>query len=193
MPPKKYGLRGFVGDMIFLAAALLVIVLLFYIFPPYIVDGPSMQKTLDHHAFGFGCRFSTPEHGDIVIVNTGDRAEGTDGAYFIKRVIGVPGDTIRCVYEQYDYDVTLSDGSVVVAGGNVYRVYRNGELLDEPYVWFGGNNIAREVDEITLGADEYFIMGDNRFNSNDSRAFGPIKKSDIKCTMVFFIYGKHNP
>ena len=191
--PKKYGMKGFLGDAIFLVAAMAVIVLFFYIFPPYIVDGPSMEKTLSDRAFGFGCRFDTPDRGDIVIVNTGDRATGTDGAYFIKRVIGIPGDTIRCVYEEYDYDVTLSDGSVVVAGGKVYRVYRNGELLDEPYVWFGGNSIAREVEEVTLGKDEYFIMGDNRFNSNDSRAFGPVKKSDIKCTMIVFLHGKHNP
>ena len=197
---EKYGevksrgfLRTVIADYLFLPIAFLIALLIFYVFPPYIVDGPSMQKTLDDKAFGFGFRYAKPERGDIVIVNTGEDG-GTGGASFIKRVIGVPGDTIFCTYETYEYDVTLSDGKVVKAGSPVYRVYLNGEMLYEPYAWFGDNNIARATEKpITLGEDEYFIMGDNRFNSNDSRAFGPITRSDIKCTMMFFLFGKHNP
>ena len=190
--PKGF-LRTLISDYLFLPIAFVVAMLIFYVFPPYIVDGPSMQKTLDDKAFGFGFRYANPERGDIVIVNTGEDG-GTGGASFIKRVIGVPGDTIFCTYEKYEYDVTLSDGKIVKAGDPVYRVYLNGELLYEPYVWFGDKNIARETEKpVTLGEDEYFIMGDNRYNSNDSRAFGPIKRSDIKCTMMFFLFGKHNP
>ena len=188
----KSSIRTLIADYMFFPIAIAIAFLVFYVFPPYIVDGPSMQKTLDDKAFGFGFRYATPERGDIVIVNTGEDG-GTGGASFIKRVIGVPGDTIYCVYEEYEYDVTLSDGKIVKAGDPVYRVYLNGEMLYEPYVWFGDNNIARVTDPITLGEDEYFIMGDNRFNSNDSRAFGPIKRSDIKCTMMVFLLGKHNP
>ena len=189
---RKTFWRSIASEIAFFAISFLVILTIFFVFPPYVVNGPSMQKTLDNKAFGFGYRFGTPQRGDIVIVNTGDREEGTSGDYFIKRVIGVPGDTIKCVYETYDYDVTLSDGSVVYAGGRVYRVYLNGNMLDEPYVWFGDVNFAREC-ECTLGEDEYFIMGDNRFNSNDSRAFGPVSRSDIQCKMIIFIFGKHNP
>lgn len=186
-------LRTVIADYLFLPIAFLIALLIFYVFPPYIVDGPSMQKTLDDKAFGFGFRYAKPERGDIVIVNTGEDG-GTGGASFIKRVIGVPGDTIFCTYETYEYDVTLSDGMVVKAGEPVYRVYLNGEMMYEPYVWFGDKNIARTTEKpVTLGEDEYFIMGDNRFNSNDSRAFGPITRSDIKCTMMFFLFGKHNP
>lgn len=186
-------LRTLISDYLFLPIAFVAAMLIFYVFPPYIVDGQSMQKTLDDKAFGFGFRYESPERGDIVIVNTGEDG-GTHGDSFIKRVIGVPGDTIFCTYEEYEYDVTLSDGKIVKAGDPVYRVYLNGELLYEPYVWFGDGNFARSTEKpVTLGEDEYFIMGDNRYNSNDSRAFGPIKRSDIKCTMMFFLFGKHNP
>ena len=186
--------KWILSELLFIIPTLAFFLLLFYIFPPYVVKGPSMLKTLDNNAFGFGYRYATPQRGDIVIVNTGVSSDekGTNGEFFIKRVIGVPGDTIKCAFEQYDYDVTMSDGTVVKAGGNVYRVYLNGELQIEPYVWFGGGSFAR-VGEWTLGEGEYFVMGDNRFDSNDSRAFGPIKRSDIKCTMKVFLYGRHDP
>ena len=139
-------LRMVAGDAIFLVAVFAFFLVLLYIFPPYIVDGPSMQKTLVDKAFGFGYRYATPERGDIVIVNTGDRAKGTNGESFIKRVIAVPGDTIQCIYEQYDHDVTLSDGTVVKAGGSRKVTLRSAS----PELRFGfvTNDPARPYKEI---------------------------------------------
>ena len=114
--PSK--LKGFLRELGFFVACFLIIYAIFYVFPPYLVSGSSMNKTLTDKAFGFGFRYITPERGDIVIVNTGEKENGTDNANFIKRVIGVPGDTIKCEVERYEYDVTLGDGTVVAAGSN---------------------------------------------------------------------------
>jgi signal peptidase I len=76
----------------------------------------------------------------------------------IKRVIGVPGDTIE-----------LRDGAVLV----------NSSPIDEPYVYGARTECGSSCGPITLAADQYFVMGDNRLNSLDSRIFGPIPSGQI--------------
>ena len=189
--PSK--LKGFLRELGFFVACFLIIYAIFYVFPPYLVSGSSMNKTLTDKAFGFGFRYITPERGDIVIVNTGEKENGTDNANFIKRVIGVPGDTIKCEVERYEYDVTLGDGTVVAAGEPVYRVYVNGVLEEVPYASYTGGTIyAAKTGEWTLAENEFFVMGDNRFNSHDSRSIGPVTKDEIVCKMLFFLWGKHD-
>ena len=117
--------------------------------------------------------FTSPERGDIMTVN----ATGLDGyaktEAIIKRVIGLPGET-----------VSIKDG----------YVYINGVLLDEPYLddsvrtYVADRGIASGYDNITLGEDEYYFMGDNRGVSEDSRVMGPIAKSRIKSHVIFRIY-----
>jgi signal peptidase I len=96
--------------------------------------------------------FHGPERGDIVILHPRQRYEQTD---LVKRIIGVPGDRLE-----------IREGTVIV----------NGRALIEPYVngpWRGS------MAPITLEQDHYFVMGDNRNNSLDSRAFGPVDEDDI--------------
>ena len=92
--------------------------------------------------------------GDIVIVHS-----PAQDIELIKRLIGKPGDTIE-----------LRDN----------RVFVNGEVLNEPYLPPGANSgPTRETSKWTLGENEYFIMGDNRSFSQDSRVFGPVKIENI--------------
>jgi signal peptidase I len=92
--------------------------------------------------------------GDIVIVHSPNQP-----IELIKRLIGKPGDTIE-----------LRDNRVVV----------NGQALYEPYLPPGASSGAqRDQLQWTLGNDEYFIMGDNRTHSQDSRSFGPVRSEDI--------------
>ena len=184
---------SWVKELLFFIGCFAVIYAIFYVFPPYLVSGSSMNKTLTDKAFGFGFRYTTPERGDIVILNTGDKQNGTDNRNFIKRVIGVPGDTIGCVWETYDHEVTLTDGTVIPAGEKVYRVYINGVLEEAQYTYYhyqGGSYAP--TGEWTLGENEFFVMGDNRFNSHDSRVIGPVTKDEIVCKMLFFLWGKHD-
>jgi signal peptidase I len=116
------------------------------------VRGPSMLPA--YHAgqrlFVLRYLFDRPARGDVVVFSP--VAGGRDD--LIKRVIGVPGDR-----------VTVRDG----------RVFVNGVLQDEPYLMaMPRTYCAGRWCDVTLGGDEYFVMGDNRGNSSDSRAWGPV-------------------
>lgn len=95
-----------------------------------------------------------PVYGEIVVFN----AEG--GMVFVKRLIGLPGDRIEI---------------------RNAVVYRNGESLHEPYLHAPRVDApyGRDVDALQLGPTEYYVLGDNRDNSNDSRRFGPVDASQL--------------
>ncbi len=154
---------------------LILIFVLTYLFITFVmqrteVSGSSMETTLqDGDSLlieKVSYRFSDPNRFDIIIFPY----QYGDKQYFIKRIIGLPGETVRI-----DYD------------GNIYI---NGEILEEDY---GTETIAdpgRAVTEVTLGEDEYFVMGDNRNHSMDSRdiSVGNIKKKDILGRAFLRIY-----
>ncbi|MCM1185262.1 MAG: signal peptidase I [Lachnoclostridium sp.] len=104
-------------------------------------------------------RFSKPKRFDIIIFPS----KLEEGKYYIKRVIGMPGETV-----QIDDD------------GNIYI---NGEILEESYgrEIIRAENVGIAAQPITLENDEYFVMGDNRNNSNDSRkeSIGNVHREDI--------------
>jgi signal peptidase I len=125
--------------------------------PRYVVDGASMQPNfhtserviVDRVSMLFG----GPSRGDVVVLES----PSSNGELLIKRVIGLPGET-----------VTIQDG----------RVYIDGRLLDEPYInefcMYRSCNGSWE-----LGSDQYFVLGDNRSHSLDSHSFGPVAESSI--------------
>lgn len=113
------------------------------------VVGSSMEPTYYTGDTVLVCRLSEPKRGDKVVVTE------KDGKNVIKRVIGMPGDVIQIV-----------DG----------RVYIDGSYYEEDYIseeYYSGG-IAE--DAVVLGSDEYFIMGDNRVVSKDSRVIGPVTR-----------------
>lgn len=124
------------------------------------VDGRSMMNTLQDGnnliVEKLSYRFSDPKRFDIIVFPPTGKKE-----YYIKRIIGLPGETV-----QIDED------------GNIYI---NGELLEENYGAERIQNPGRAANPITLGDDEYFVMGDNRNNSKDSRSeeVGNVKRSQI--------------
>lgn len=127
------------------------------------VDGTSMEPTLEHRDNLFvdkiSYRFKEPERFDIIVFPF----QYKENTYYIKRIIGMPGETVQ-IDEQ----------------GNIYI---DGEILQESYGLeiIKPENIGRAAEPITLGEDEYFVMGDNRNNSSDSRTdiVGNIHRDDI--------------
>ena len=167
----KKALKEILNTIIYLA----VVFVLTFLFITFVmqrtdVSGQSMEPTLmDKDSLlvdKISYRFKDPSRYDIVIF---PYRYGND-EYFIKRVIGLPGEKVRI-----DYD------------GNIYI---NDELLGDPY---GAEVIldpGRAIEEVTLGPDEFFVMGDNRNHSMDSRdvSVGSIKKKDILGRAFIRIY-----
>ena len=127
------------------------------------VEGASMENTL--HNGGnlivdkLSYRFHDPERFDIIVFPF----QFQDNTYYIKRIIGLPGETVQI----------MDDGSI----------YINGEKLEENYGMevIKPETIGRAAEPIELGDDEYFVMGDNRNNSSDSRTdmVGNITRENI--------------
>lgn len=127
------------------------------------VEGASMENTL-HNGDNLivdklSYRFHDPERFDIIVFPF----QFQDNTYYIKRIIGLPGETVQI----------MDDDSI----------YINGEKLEENYGMevIKPETIGRAAEPIELGDDEYFVMGDNRNNSSDSRTdmVGNIKRENI--------------
>ena len=141
-----------------------VVLIRTYLITPIIVSGESMKPTLNGGELMILNKLGKIERFDIVVVKFEKNNKKDE---IIKRVIAMPGETISC-----------EDGVV----------YVNGKKQEEPY----SKGLTEDFDKIELADDEYFVMGDNRANSADSRIFGPFKAKELKGTtgLVLFPFNK---
>lgn len=157
--PKKQ--KSFLRELIEFIIIAVIIVVPFRIFiaQPYIVNGASMEPTFQTGQYlivdQLSYRFETPKRGSVIIF----KYPLDTSFFFIKRVIGLPGET------------------VTIKGGNVTITEPNGTTfpLNEPYITMP----KVENFTTTLKAGDYFVMGDNRLGSDDSRIWGPVPSADI--------------
>lgn len=159
---KKAVLKEVLSISIYLLIVLVITYLvIFFVGQKTVVVGPSMENTLydgDNLIVDkISYRFHEPERYDIIVFPYEYRKD----TYYIKRVIGIPGDSVYI------------DGN-----GNIYL---NDELLVEPYGKESIKDPGIASTTIHLGADEYFVLGDNRNDSLDSReaSIGVVKKDEI--------------
>lgn len=160
----RKGLVSFVLELIQVLAISLVIIIpiRYFLIQPFYVRGASMEPNFFDHEYliidELSYRFSPPKRGDIVVFRYPKDPE----QYFIKRVIGLPGETVE-----------VTDGKVKIYN----KQHPNGEFLDESLYLDQVFTSSRQV--VPLKDDEYFLLGDNRTQSLDSRVFGPVNKSFI--------------
>jgi len=149
-------------------ALLIVLPIRYFIFQPFIVKGISMEPNFHNNDYliidEISYRFRAPERGEIVVFNY----PLNPSEKFIKRIIGLPGETVE------------------LSGGQITIVDRTGrkKILDESS-YLSSEQMSFKKEKITLNQDQYFVMGDNRFHSFDSRSWGVLPKSYIVGRVLF--------
>ncbi|PIR89109.1 MAG: signal peptidase I [Candidatus Harrisonbacteria bacterium CG10_big_fil_rev_8_21_14_0_10_40_38] len=131
-----------------------------FLFQPFLVSGASMEPTFSDGNYiiidEITYRFRDPIRGEVIVF----RYPLDKSSFFIKRVVGLPGERI-----------VSRDGDV--------KIYKGEEVLTLDETYLPENTKITENIDTTLKEDEYFVMGDNRYHSYDSRNWGAVKKEDI--------------
>ena len=143
-------------------AIVVVVVIRSFIVQPFLVSGASMEPNFSSGDYllidEVSYRFNEPARGNVIVFHY----PGDESVYYIKRVIGLPGERL------------------LISGGQI-KIYNsgnsNGFILDEFYLPSGLKTSGNE--EIMLKEGQYFVMGDNRNYSFDSRSWGSLQKSEI--------------
>lgn len=159
MEPIKTKAQSFWELVRFAAIALIIVIpIRLFVAEPFIVSGLSMFPTFNNGDYLIVDKLSyelgNPKRDDVVVF----RYPGDTTKFFIKRVIGLPNETV----DIKGNDVTITNGT-----------HQQGFKLDQPFVQNSANNDTH----FELKSDEYFVMGDNRSASSDSRYWGAVKRN----------------
>jgi len=145
---------------IFFIALAITFPVRYFLFQPFFVSGASMEPTFSSGDYllvdEISYRFGEPRRGDVVVFK-----RPNSEIYLIKRIVGLPGE-----------EVEINESKIIIRN----EKFPHGFVIDEPYIdqdnFFGGS--SRDL-KIILGEKEYFVLGDNRDHSSDSREFGAVK------------------
>jgi len=154
--------KGLLKDLFTLALLIVVVVIPIRVFvvSPFVVDGESMHPTFENLDYLIVDEliydFRAPARGETIVF----RYPGNPSVFYIKRIIGLPGETI-----------SINHGTITITTADGQNIG-----LAEPYIV---NEDATYTKNVTLLPGEYFVMGDNRPNSSDSRVWGPLPAKNI--------------
>ncbi len=167
---EKLG-KGFWELARFIAiSAIIIIPIRYYIAQPFVVSGASMEPSFRDGEYlivdEISYRFDKPQRGDVIIF----RSPIEKGRYLIKRIIGLPYETLE-----------IFDNKIVIINSD----NPEGFSLGEDYV---KNKVLEEEKTIILGEKEYYVLGDNRPVSADSRIWGPLSKENIVGKPLFRLF-----
>jgi len=163
---KTYPLKSFFSELfkVIILGAFAVVAIRYFVFKPFVVKGASMEPNFREKEYliidELTYRLNEPQRGDIVVL----RNQGQDDQdYFLKRVVALPGERI-----------VIMNGRV-----KIYNApHTGGKFLDESLYLSPAVLTFGDMD-VTLKADQYFVLGDNRPASLDSRRIGPVARSEI--------------
>lgn len=145
---------------IFVIAAAIIIPVRYFLVQPFIVKGASMEANYFDGEYlvidELTPRFREYERGEVVVF----RPPNAGNQHYIKRIIGLPGETVE-----------IKDGVITIYN----EEYPNGAALEEDYI----DEYTVGHQRVDLGLDEYYLLGDNRDHSLDSRKFGAVKEGSI--------------
>lgn len=142
----------------------------YYLIQPFYVKGASMEPNFHDNEYliidEISYRFKAPERGQVIVF----RYPLNPQEYFIKRLIGLPGE-----------EVQIKDNKIIIYN----QENPNGLVLKENYLPEDLKTQANDEERIKIGPDKYFVLGDNRNNSKDSRIFGPVDKNFVTGKVLF--------
>ena len=164
-PEKTPTVRSFLWELarVVIIAFVVMIAFRFFVAEPFIVSGSSMVPNFHNREYlvvnKLSYRMHEPQRGDVIVF----RYPKDPSQYFIKRIIGLPGEKVK-----------VESGHVIIYNDQ----HPDGAVVEEPYlpnqnITFGKNDV------ITLGSDDFFVLGDNRLASSDSRVWGIMPREDI--------------
>jgi len=143
-------------------AIIIVIPIRLFVAQPFIVSGSSMVPTFENGQYlivdEVSYRFGNPKRDDVIVFRNPQNTK----VFFIKRIIGLPGETVEVKSETNEVVITNKE-------------HPTGFKIEQPFIVNTGGVAAHQ----TLGPDEYFVMGDNRPASSDSRYWGAVSKNLI--------------
>jgi len=146
---------------IVIIALAIVIPVRYFLFQPFIVKGKSMEPNFSNGDYlivdELSYRIREPQRGEIIIF----RSPTDSSSRYIKRVIGLPGETVQ-----------IKDGEIMIYTDD------DNQALDETNYLPGNFETSGDI-QISLDSNEYFVLGDNRSASYDSRKFGPLSETSI--------------
>lgn len=164
LPSFNASFGGFLLELlkIIVIALAIIIPIRTFVLQPFYVKGASMEPNFHDNEYliidEVSYRFHQPQRGDVVVLRN-----PMLGEFLIKRVIGLPGDRL-----------VINDGKIEVFDAQ----YPGGAVLDET-AYLPADRLTFGNIDVTLGSDQYYVLGDNRPASLDSRSFGPISRHDI--------------
>ena len=161
---KKFLIIAWEGIKVVAISLAIIIPVRYFLIQPFYVKGASMEPSFHDHEYliidEISYRFRPVVRGEVVVF----RYPLNPQEYFIKRIVALPGETIQ-----------IKDSEVIVYN----EEFPGGLILEETYLDENTPTYANDEGKITLEENEYYVLGDNRTASKDSRSFGPIHRSFI--------------
>jgi signal peptidase I len=164
-PKGQPNVKSFLWELarVIIIAFVVMVGFRFFVAEPFIVSGSSMVPNYHNREYlivnKLGYKTDEPKRGDVIVF----RYPKDTSQYFIKRIVGMPGEKVK-----------IQAGKVVIYNSE----FPEGKTLEEPYLPNQNVTFGSE-DTVTLGSSEYFVLGDNRLASSDSRVWGILPKHDI--------------